>query len=101
VQAQDSYTHFMKSPDHHHIMQRVKVGMIGLAAVILLIAIASTILGSLNRDNPPVETAGAAQSNMVADMAVANATAPSSEPLAELGVAPAPVNAQSPAESAR
>ncbi|WP_343527904.1 hypothetical protein [Sphingomonas sp.] len=79
-------------------MQRVKVGMIGLAAVVLLIAIASTILGSLNRDEPPVVAAGAAQSNMVADMAVANTTAPAtSEPLAELGVAPAPVNTQAPA----
>ncbi|WP_294273653.1 hypothetical protein [uncultured Sphingomonas sp.] len=91
----------MKSPDHHHIMQRVKVGMIGLAAVILLIAIASTILGSLNRDEPPVVAAGAAQSNMVADMTVTNATTPASnEPLAELGVAPAPVNTQAPAEPA-
>lgn len=92
----------MKSPDHHHIMQRVKVGMIGLAAVILLIAIASTILGSLNRDEPPATVAGASQSNMVADMTLANATAPSSsEPLAELGVAPAPVNTQAPADPAR
>lgn len=91
----------MKSPDHHHIMQRVKVGMIGLAAVILLIALASTILGSLNRDEPPVTVAGAAQSNMVADMAATNTTAPTNEPLAELGVAPAPVNTQSPAESAQ
>lgn len=83
-------------------MQRVKVGMIGLAAVILLIAIASTILGSLNRDEPPVVAAGAAQSNMVADMTVANTATPSSnEPLAELGVAPAPVNTQAPAESIR
>lgn len=91
----------MKSPDHHHIMQRVKVGMIGLAAVILLIAIASTILGSLKHDEPPVAAAGAAQSNMVADMTMANAASPSSsEPLAELGVAPAPVNTQAPAESA-
>jgi cobalamin synthase len=89
----------MKSPDHHHIMQRVKVGMIGLAAVILLIAIASTILGSLNRDEPPVVAAGAAQSNMVAGMAMA--TPASSEPLAELGVAPAPVNSQASAEAAR
>ncbi|WP_322963157.1 hypothetical protein [Sphingomonas fuzhouensis] len=89
----------MKSPDHHHIMQRVKVGMIGLAAVILLIAIASTILGSLNRDEPPAVSTGAAQSNMVADAGVTNSTAPtSSEPLAELGVAPAPVNTQAPAE---
>ncbi len=92
----------MKSPDHHHIMQRVKVGMIGLAAVILLIGIASTILGSLNRDEPPAAMAGAAQSNVVADMAVANATTvPTSEPLAELGVAPAPVNAQAPAAPTR
>jgi len=83
-------------------MQRVKVGMIGLAAVILLIAIASTILGSLNRDEPPATVAGASQSNMVADMTLANATAPSSsEPLAELGVAPAPVNTQAPADPAR
>ena len=83
-------------------MQRVKVGMIGLAAVVLLIAIASTILGSLNRDEPPVAVAGAAQSNMVADMAVANGTAPTtSEPLAELGVAPAPVNTQAPADQIR
>ncbi|WP_433910075.1 hypothetical protein [Sphingomonas yabuuchiae] len=91
----------MKSPDHHHIMQRVKVGMIGLAAVILLIAIASTILGSINRDEPPVVAAGAAQSNMVADMTVTNTATPASnEPLAELGVAPAPVNTQAPAEPA-
>ncbi len=83
-------------------MQRVKVGMIGLASVILLIAIASTILGSLNRDEPPVAAAGAAQSNMVADMTMTNSTAtPSNEPLAELGIAPAPVNAQAPADPAR
>jgi cobalamin synthase len=82
-------------------MQRVKVGMIGLAAVILLIALASTILGSLNRDEPPAAVAGAAQTNMVADMAATNTTAPTNEPLAELGVAPAPVNSQAPAESAR
>jgi len=80
-------------------MQRVKVGMIGLAAVILLIALASTILGSLNRDEPPATAAGSAQSNVVADMAATNTTAPSNEPLAELGVAPAPVNTQASAES--
>jgi len=92
----------MKSPDHHHIMQRVKVGMIGLAAVILLIGIASTILGSLNRDEPPAAAAAAAQANMVADMTATNTAAPPvSEPLAELGVAPAPVNSQAPAAPAR
>lgn len=92
----------MRSTDHHHIMQRVKVGMIGLAAVILLIGIASTILGSLNRDEPVAATAGIAPSNMVADMTVTNAATPAaSEPLAELGVAPAPVNTQAPAAPER
>lgn len=92
----------MKSPDHHHIMQRVKVGMIGLAAVILLIGIASTILGSLNRDEPSATVASTAQANMVADMTVTNATAPAAnEPLAELGVAPAPTNSQAPAAPER
>ncbi|MET4896417.1 hypothetical protein RN629_04475 [Sphingomonadaceae bacterium jetA1] len=76
-------------------MQRVKVGMIGLAAVILLIAIASTILGSLNRGDPPAATGATAQANSAADIAATNATAPAtSEPLAELGVAPATVNTQ-------
>lgn len=92
----------MKSPDHHHIMQRVKVGMIGLAAVILLIGIASAILGSLSRDEPPAAAAGAAQANMVADMTATNTATPSaSEPLAELGVAPTPMNSQAPAAPAR
>ncbi|WP_446705153.1 hypothetical protein, partial [Aeromonas veronii] len=55
--------------------------------------------GSLNRDEPPATVAGSAQSNVVADMAATNTTAPSNEPLAELGVAPAPVNTQASAES--
>ena len=83
-------------------MQRVKVGMIGLAAVILLIGIASTILGSLNRDEPPAAVASGVQSNMATDMTVSNTAAPSAnEPLAQLGVAPAPANSQAPATPAR
>ncbi len=80
----------MKSPDPHQAMQRVKVGMIGLAAVVLLIALASTILASLSRDQP----AGvAAQPDIAANVAAGNETALPNEPLAELGISPS-VNAQ-------
>ena len=69
--------------DPSQSMQRVKVGMIGLAAVVLLIGLASAIIGSATRERPGM--LGGSQA-AVANMALANqATA---EPLAELGVAP-------------
>ena len=71
--------------------------MIGLAAVVLLIGLASAIIGSASRERP-VATAGAAQADVVANMAVANTTtvAAAGEPLAEMGVAPS-ANTQAPA----
>ncbi|MDQ2892913.1 MAG: hypothetical protein M3R64_07480 [Pseudomonadota bacterium] len=72
--------------------QRVKVGLIGLAAIILLIAVASAVIGTASRERP-IDTAGAAQPAVVADMAVINAATPSAEPMAELGVAPPTTNA--------
>ncbi|RZM11758.1 MAG: hypothetical protein EOP68_02930 [Sphingomonas sp.] len=77
--------------DSSQSLQRVKVGLIGLAAVVLLIALASAILGSATRDVAPV---GSAQSNLVAEMAAGNESAPAGEPLAEIGVAPSTTNAQ-------
>ncbi len=80
----------MKSPhDPSQNMQRIKVGMIGLAAVVLLIGLASVIIGSASRERP-VATAGAAQADVVANMGVSNMTgvAGAGEPLAEMGVAP-------------
>ncbi len=69
--------------------------MIGLAAVVLLIGLASAIIGSATRERP-VMTAGAAQADVVANMAVSNSVAAdrTGEPLAEMGVAPS-ANAQS------
>lgn len=71
--------------------QRIRVGMIGLAAVVLLIGIASAIFSTVNREQP-VTAAGAAKPEVVANMA-APGTVPSpsttNEPLAELGVTPA------------
>ena len=85
----------MKSQNEQsQTMQRVKVGMIGLAAIVLLIALASAIIGSASRDRP-VATAGGAQPTVVANMAIDNLSDAGGEPLAEMGVAPG-VNAQAP-----
>ena len=67
--------------------QRVKVGAIGLVVVILLIALASAILGSASRDRP-IEAGGGAKPDIVANMALGNEQAASTEPLADMGVSP-------------
>ena len=80
-------------------MQRIKVGVIGLVAVVLLIAVASAILGSATRERP-ISIAGSAQADVVANIAMTNASVAaaaadgSGEPLAELGVAPSTSNVQ-------
>ena len=71
-------------------MQRVRVGMIGLAAVVLLIALASAVMRSASHEAPTVAL-GAPRAEVVANMGVANQQ-DSGEPLAELGVAPATGN---------
>ena len=86
------------APEPSQTVQRVKVGMIGLAAVVLLIALASAIIGSVTRERP---VPGAAQANLVAEMAAGNSVPPASstgEPLAEMGVAPPTVNSQATAQ---
>jgi len=91
--------------DTQQTMQRIKVGVIGLVAVVLLIAVASAILGSATRERP-IAAAGSAQADVVANIAMTNAGAaaaaagasgePLAEPLAELGVAPSTSNSQAP-----
>ena len=76
-------------------MQRVKVGMIGLVAIVLLIAVASAIIRQTNRERP-IETVGAAHPAVVANIALGNSDAASAEPMAELGVAPATANTVAP-----
>ncbi|SFP73432.1 hypothetical protein [Sphingomonas rubra] len=79
-------------PEPSQPLQRIKVGLIGLFAVVLLIALASAILGSATRDQSP---AGLAQGNLVAQIAAGNASgAATGEPLAEMGVAPSAGNVQ-------
>lgn len=69
-------------------MQRVKVGITGLAIVLLLIALASAILRSVSHERP-VAQPGASKADVVANIAAVNTTDPAGEPLAEIGVAPA------------
>jgi hypothetical protein len=82
------------APNSHQTIQRVKVGMVGLAAVILLIGLASAIFSAADRER----TVAVGGSNVAAAKVVANAADPANEPLAELGVAPsADVNTSAPA----
>ncbi|KQT33435.1 hypothetical protein ASG29_05140 [Sphingomonas sp. Leaf412] len=90
-------------PDRSHaeqVRQRARVGLVGLAAVVLLIGLASAILATVNREQP-VTAAGAARPDVVANMADAPvASVAGSEPLVEMGVAPATGNAAAPATQA-
>lgn len=83
-----------------HLRQRVRVGMVGLAGIMLLIGLASAIFSTVNRD-APVRAAGAARPDVVANMVDAAPSASSgSEPLAEIGVTPSTGNTATPAASA-
>lgn len=71
-------------------MQRVRVGMTGLAAVVLLMLASFALFSSANRE-APVTAVGASNASVVANLTGGdNAAADKSkdEPLAELGVAP-------------
>ena len=67
--------------------QRIRVGMIGLAAVLLLIGLAAAIFATASRERA---VSGGARPDIVANLAIANdtATAGANEPLADLGVTP-------------
>ena len=81
--------------------QRVRVGMIGLAAVVLLIGLASAIFSSVNQQQP-VNATGASQPELVANMsapASAPTAGPTNEPLAEMGVTPGAAPTPSAVES--
>jgi len=78
--------------DTAQALQRIKVGLTGLAAVILLIAIASAIMRTATREAPA--GAGSAKTELVDNMVTGNSIDdPTGEPLAELGVAPSSSNA--------
>ena len=65
--------------------QRIRVGMIGLAAVVLLIGLASAIFSTVSREPPATSETGAASSRVAGPTPAPTA---GNEPLAELGVTP-------------
>jgi hypothetical protein len=71
------------------MMQRVRVALTGLAAVVLLIGIAGAIFSAVDR-RAPVEAVGAPKPEVVANLTATPEIKPViiDEPLAELGVAP-------------
>jgi len=78
------------SPDTAQTMQRVRVGLTGLAMVAVLIVLASAVFTSANREQA-ISAIGASNSAVVANMtAIGNTLGEKikEEPLAELGAAP-------------
>jgi hypothetical protein len=68
-------------------MQRVRVGMTGLASVVVLIALASAVFNSASTE-PAVSAIGSAKPETVANLTSSGNSQAQDEPLAELGVAP-------------
>jgi len=89
------------SRDSEQAMQRVRVGMTGLAMVLVLIGLATAIFSSANRDEP-VSAIGAPNASVVANMTSEGSNTAvekgKDEPLAELGVAPSTSSTDTPAE---
>jgi hypothetical protein len=81
----------MIEQDQGQTSQRVKVGMIGLAAVLLLIGLAAAVFSTASRERPAA-VAGGVRADVVANLVAGNQTMPgtaaTSEPLADMGVAP-------------
>ena len=77
------------SDDKRAGMQRIRVGLTGLGAVLLIVAISAAIFESAS--NQPGNGSAAALNETeqtVANMVVANGVEAPSEPLAEIGVTP-------------
>ena len=76
---------------HTQTMQRLRVGLAGLAVVVLLIALASAVMRTVTRE-APVTAVGAPKADVVANMVADNTADAAGEPLAEVGVAPVASN---------
>ena len=88
--------------DNVQTMQRVKVGLVGLAAVLLLIGLAATLFTIVSRERPN-NAVGAPKADVVANLAASNSSssddAATSEPM-PLTVSDGAPGYESPAASA-
>lgn len=87
-------------PDTDQSMQRVRVGVTGLAAVLILIGLASAVFKSASSD-APMTAAGSAKPEVVANMTDTTIDNTANEPLADLGVTPAAQPDENAAEEAK
>lgn len=69
------------------MVQRVRVGMTGLAIIVLLIALASAVFRSASRETP-IGATGEPKPVLTDNSADGNMADPAKEPLAEIGVTP-------------
>ena len=76
--------------DTGHASHRAKVGMIGLAAVLLLIGLAAAVFATATKERPVLLAANAhtQTEHRATDTSAAPSDTATNEPLAELGVAP-------------
>ena len=76
---------------HRQELQRIQIGLVGLAAVLLIVTLANLVIDNARKDAASDATAAAIEQGIAG---VANATASAAaptpnEPLADLGVTPA------------
>jgi cytoskeletal protein RodZ len=75
--------------DRQDTMQRIQVGVIGLVAVLLLVSVANFVLQRASDERTAIEEIQAESIDATRELAAEPEPAPA-EPLAELGITPAP-----------
>lgn len=87
--------------DKRAAMQRVRVGLTGLGAVLLIVAVSAAIFQSAHRE-PVNAVAPATQSEQVVANMVGNTAQAPTDPLSEMGVTPgAPADGNAAAKPAK
>ena len=77
-----------ENTDRQDTMQRIQVGVVGLVAVLLLVSVANFVVQRASDEQSAIEELQAEADGQVPDIAVEDETP--AEPLAELGITPAP-----------
>lgn len=79
-------------------MQRIQVGVVGLAAVLLLVSVANFVIQRASHEQTVIEEMQAEATGIAPPIASTPEEKPA-EPLAELGLTPAPASATGKAEA--